>query len=194
MSELQFNCTDIELLLCDYVDGVLPREQTAAFEQHLPNCPACAEMVRDSKATIGFIERCATVEPPPQLLTRIMHELPVAQKESKKRGWLGRLLEPILQPRFAMGMAMTILSFSMLGKFVGPVKPIKPEDLNPMSVVATVDNKIHRLWNNAVKYYENLRLVYEIQSRLREWNQEEEQERRNQQQQTPPDASREGNK
>jgi hypothetical protein len=180
-----YNCTDIELLLADYTDNALTSEQKAAFEGHTALCPACAEAVRDTRLVLDLVERCEVVQPPPELLTRIMHQLPAAQKSSdSRRGLMGRLkslFEPILQPRFAMGMAMTILSFSMLGKFVGPVKPLTPADLNPMSIVAAIDDKAHRVWNSAVKYYENLRLVYEIQTRLHEWNAEEEERRQAQQ-------------
>ena len=181
MSTPVYNCTDIELLLCDYTDNVLTREQKAAFDHHVSTCPACAETVADVRMVLGVIERAEIVHPPQELLTRIMHQLPAAQKPaSPARGVMAKfrgLFEPILQPRFAMGMAMTILSFSMLGKFVGPVKTLKPEDLNPMSIVASIDDKAHRAWNSAVKYYENLRLVYEIQTRLHEWNAEEEERR-----------------
>lgn len=180
-----YNCTDVELLLCDYVDGTLPGGGKSAFESHVAGCPACAEAVADARLVLEVVERAEIVRPPQELLTRIMHQLPAAQKPlGKQTGFRARLrslFEPILQPRFAMGMAMTILSFSMLGKFVGPVKTLKPEDLNPMSIVASIDDKAHRAWNGAVKYYENLRLVYEIQTRLHEWNAEEEERRRSEQ-------------
>lgn len=180
MSEIRYNCTDIELSLCDFLDGALKSEEREAFDSHVNGCPACRELVADCGAAIAFTERCETVEPPPQLLTRILNEIPVAQEERKRRkglsAWFHSLFAPILQPRFAMGMAMTILSFSMLGKFIGPVKPIRASDLDPVRVIATIDDKMHRAWNNAVKYYENLRFVYEIQSRLREWNQEQQEE------------------
>jgi hypothetical protein len=82
---------------------------------------------------------------------------------------LGRLLEPVLQPRFAMGMAMTILSFSMLGRFVGiNVRQLQASDLEPAKVWAAVDDRMNRGWTRAVKFYESLRLVYEVRSRLRE--------------------------
>lgn len=187
MSELHYNCTDVDLLLCDYIDHALTSAQQAAFEEHLHGCASCTEMVSDSQQALSFVERCANVEPPPELLTRIMHELPASQNEQRRvrgfSGLVGKWFRPVLQPRFAMGMAMTILSFSMLGKFVGPVKPIRAADLDPIKIVGTIDDKIHRTWNNAVKYYENLRVVYEIQNRLREWNQEEEQARQAEQQQ-----------
>jgi hypothetical protein len=186
MSVPVYNCTDIELLLCDYADNVLSREQKAAFDAHTAACPACAQAVADVRLVLEVVERAEIVHPPQELLTRIMHQLPAAQKTLRPaRGFAAKfraLLEPVLQPRFAMGMAMTILSFSMLGKFVGPVKTLKPEDLNPMSILASIDDKAHRAWNSAVKYYENLRLVYEIQTRLHEWSAEEEERR------TQPDA------
>jgi hypothetical protein len=179
-----YNCTDIELLLCDYIDNALTSAQKAAFEHHAASCPACAEAVDNVRLVVNLVERSEIVQPPPELLTRIMHQLPATRKSAAGgRGFgakLRGLFEPILQPRFAMGMAMTILSFSMLGKFVGPVKTLKPEDLNPISIAASIDDKAHRMWNSAVKYYENLRLVYEIQTRLHEWNAEEEERQRTQ--------------
>ena len=36
------------------------------------------------------------------------------------------ILSPILQPRYAMGLAMTIVSFAMLAQFVAPVRQHPP--------------------------------------------------------------------
>ncbi len=179
MKPIEYHCGEIEHLLCDYLDGTLTPADRAAFETHLAGCATCSQFVADCQGSIAFLSRCETPEPPRELLTRIIHQLPEARTRTAIPGWrssLQRLFQPVLQPKFAMGMAMTILSFSMLGKFVGPLKPITPADLDPVRVVATVDDKIHRTWNNIVKYYESLRVVYEIQSRLREWNAEQEEQ------------------
>jgi hypothetical protein len=86
-------------------------------------------------------------------------------------GWLGKWLEPVLQPKFAMGMAMTILSFSMLGRFAGiPNRKIQASDLEPARIVATLEDKAWRAWDRAKKYYESLRFVFEIRQTLNEWN------------------------
>ena len=91
------------------------------------------------------------------------------------RAVLGRLLQPVLQPRFAMGMAMTILSFSMLARLGGiNVRQLKMSDLDPAKVWETVDDRVQRTWSRAVKFYENLRLVYEVRSRLNELTAQEE--------------------
>ena len=168
-------CNDLEALICDYVDGTLTVAEKATVELHLKTCPACRELVDDSRAAIAFMEKAEAIEPPPALVNTILFEArngksaPV--KKSGARNWLSRLVEPILQPKFAMGMAMTILSFSMLGRFAG-INPrqLKASDLEPARVWASLEDKTYRTWERAKKYYESLRLVYEIQQTLRDWN------------------------
>lgn len=173
------NCADFEILLCDYVDGTLTAGIKAEFEHHMAQCAACAEMARDVRAAVGFMERAAEVEPPPELLTRILFELPSAHHaRARQPGSLRKLIhgwiQPVLQPRFAMGFAMTILSFSLLGRFVGiSPRQLTLDDLRPARVWQRVDEQVNRGWQRTVKFYENLRLVYEIQTQLREWSQKE---------------------
>ena len=59
------NCSDFEILLCDYLDGTLAPEQRRSVEAHRDACPACAELARDVVGVTAFIERAAAVEPPP---------------------------------------------------------------------------------------------------------------------------------
>ena len=165
----EMKCPQIDELLCDYVDGTLNPEQRTIFEAHTTQCPACAELVADVQASMQFMERVALVEPPKELVTRILYltpkQAPLLESMARKT-WLRRWLDPVLQPRFAMGMAMTILSFSMLGKFVTPVRQMKPADLDPVKVWRSVDDSAHRTWDRCVKYYDNLRLVYEVQTAI----------------------------
>ncbi|MDQ2713112.1 MAG: hypothetical protein M3Y24_12955, partial [Acidobacteriota bacterium] len=76
---------------------------------------------------------------------------------------------PILQPRLAMGMAMTILSFAMLERCTGiQVQRIQPSDLSPLRVWSGVEGKALRVKDQVVKYYDNLRIVYEIETHIRD--------------------------
>jgi anti-sigma factor RsiW len=163
------DCRQLDELLCDYVDGTLNAEQQVLFEKHLTGCAACRELVADVSGAVHFMERAADVEAPRELVTRILYHTPqnapLVEKLAQK-DWLRRWVAPFLQPRFAMGMAMTILSFSMLGKFVTPVRQLKPSDLDPVKVWRSVDDSAHRAWDRMMKYYENLRLVYEVQMAL----------------------------
>ncbi len=168
------NCAELEELICDYVDGTLTAASKAEVERHLETCPPCAEMAQDSAAAVAFMERAADVEPPPELITRILFDAPWAQKApAKGRGWWSKLIAPVIQPRFAMGMAMTILSFSILSRFV-PMQQLRAADLRPSEVWASLDDRAHRAYARSVKYYENLKVVYQIQTLLRDWQQQAE--------------------
>ncbi len=169
-------CADIEILLCDYVDGTLSGGQKAAVEEHLVRCAYCAEMAADAGAAVEFLKTVPRVEPPPALVTRLLYQLPAARERRETGGllaWLGRWIGPVLQPRFAMGMAMTVLSFSLVARIAGiPERQLRPSDLHPAKVWAAIDDRLHRAWDRGVKYYESLKVVYEIQSRLSEWTEE----------------------
>lgn len=184
---MKLNCAEFEILLCDAADGQLRGEAKAAFEDHRESCAACREYAADVLGATAFLERVAAVEPPKELVTKILYDLPRGPKTfagggvSGVRGFLSRWLGPVLAPKMAMGMAMTVLSLSMLANvFKVPVRPLSAVDLDPVKIWVSVDDQAHRAWNRTVKYYENLRLVFEIQSRLQEWTEQEEMERQNQ--------------
>ena len=168
-------CAELEILLADYVDGTIRGEEKSAFESHLAGCSACSELAKDVAGATAFLERVAVVEPPAELLTRILHQIPQGRQRTADRpAWWRKLfggwIESVLQPRYAMGMAMTILSFSMLARFTG-IEPrqLNPQDLDPVKIWQSIDDRSHRIWDRAVKYYDNLRLVIEVQSQLKEW-------------------------
>ncbi len=179
------NCAELDILICDYVDNTLDVATRAVVESHLTGCASCRALVEDSRAVLSFLEGVPEVQPPPQLITRMVQEIPAAERAHSpaKRtggsmGWLRSWMKPMMQPRLAMGMAMTILSFSMLGRFTAPVKQLKPSDLDPVKVWAAVEDKSHRVWDRTLKYYESLRVVYEIQSRLKDLSDQEAGEKR----------------
>jgi hypothetical protein len=175
-------CAELDLQLCDYIDGALSPEASAAVEVHFSACTSCAELARDGQAALGFLARVPEVETPRSLVTRILQQVPVRQNVPEKAknaaaGFLGRWFRPVLQPRFVMGMAMTILSFAMLGRFAGiEARQLRPGDLNPVKVWEAAEDKLHQNWVRVVKYYESLRFVYEIQSMLREFTESDEQQ------------------
>jgi anti-sigma factor RsiW len=174
------NCADIEILLADYVDGTLAADQKSAIESHLSTCEDCQELANDVTGAVAFMERASDVTAPPELVTRILFEISSGPSHTVvKPSWFRRIfgsriggyMEPILQPRYAMGMAFTLLSFAMLGRFAGiEVRHLTPADLDPVKIWTAAEDRAARTWQRAVKYYESLRLVYEIESRVKEWS------------------------
>lgn len=192
------NCAEFEILLCDAVDGTLRGQQQAAFEAHRQSCASCNELAADVIGVTAFIGRVADVQPPKELLTKILFETAgsKAGKTNANSGWLEpikQFLRPVLKPRLAMGMVMTILSVSMLAQAFGlEPRQLKASDLDPVRIWAGVEDTTHRHWSRLVQYYENIRVVYEIQSRLKEWADQQEQDRQSQAKEpaaTPPNTT-----
>jgi hypothetical protein len=175
-------CAQLEIALCDYLDGTLPAAERAEVERHLSSCAACAELARDAGAALAFMERVADVEPPPELVTRIFAiagtpEARAAVVRTGFRGWIRNLTQPILQPRMVMGLSLTILFFGMMARCAGiPERRLSAADLDPARVWTGLDDRVHRVWERSVKFYENLRFVYQIQARVREWREQQEQD------------------
>jgi len=168
------NCGEFEVWLADYLDDTLSPEQRAAIEHHISACTGCRALLEDCSAAVKFLKRADDVTPPPELITRIAYGAPLGRVRLpfERQSLLSRLtskwLQPLLQPRLAMGMAMTILSFAMLEKCTGVhVQHLQAADLNPVRIWGGVEDKTMRTKDRAVKYYENLRWVYEIETRLK---------------------------
>jgi hypothetical protein len=165
-------CSDVEILLAEYVDGTLTSEAKQALENHLSSCAECRELAADAAAAVAFLSRTAALEAPPELVTRILFQVPSVKPSFARRLFgriLGGWLEPVLQPRLVMGMGAAALSFFMLQP---QVRQVTPSDLDPVKVWTFAENRVNRVWERGVKSYENIRLVYEIQTRLNEWQQE----------------------
>ena len=58
------NCAELEILLCDYIDGTLAAGARAEVERHLAECAACAGMAHDVRTAVDFVGRAEAVEPP----------------------------------------------------------------------------------------------------------------------------------
>jgi hypothetical protein len=126
------------------------------------------------------LKDAAEIEPPAPLITRIAYQAPLGRTRThfEKQGFLSGLankwLSPILQPRLVMGMAMTVLSFAMLGRCTGEnTQRLQPADINPVRVWGSMEEKAVRLKDRLVKNYENLRVVYEIETRLKDLQQQQ---------------------
>lgn len=187
------NCGEIEVLLADYLDDTLSPGERVALEYHASACISCRALLEDASAAVRFLKGADEVLPPAELITRIAYAAPIGRVRLpfERQGLLSRLsskwLQPMLQPRLAMGMAMTILSFAMLERCTGVhVQHIQAADLNPVRIWGGVEDRALRVKDRAVKYYENLRWVYEIESQLKTLQQQQDASQQGQASQRPP--------
>jgi len=101
------------------------------------------------------------------------------------RGWGEAVFSPVVavarQPRFAMSFGMAFFTLSVTLSLAGVrLSDIRHLDLRPSAVRHTY----YETQGRVVKYYENIRFVYEIESRVRQFKEatapaQQQQEQRN---------------
>lgn len=174
------NCAQFEILLADYLDGVLVAGERDGFQRHLESCAACAVLLEDAELALAFIERSAEADPPPALITKILHSTnggwELKLRSGGIRGWINRTFAPVLQPRVVMGAMLTMISLTMLTRCSGAPKTLTAADLDPVRLWTSLDDRTHRIYDRAVKGYESMRLVYEVKLQIDEWQQQQKEE------------------
>jgi Putative zinc-finger len=170
--ESHLTCAECEEQLTDLLDGTIRVERRAIVEAHLKACPECTALAQDAGAAMAFAERAAAVELPTTLVARILAEITtgpsrVLVQVSLAERIFGRWIGPILQPRFALSLAMAALSIAMIPR-VWRANALEPGTMNPSRIWTMAENRIYRTLDRAVKGYENLALVANVESQLDE--------------------------
>ena len=169
---MTWTCEQTELLLTDYLDGLLQPEQQHAFDLHVNSCERCTPLVASVSHAIANLHALPELETPPRLVYNVL-DATLGPRETitgwaAVRAWLRHLASP----RFAYASASVAATFLMLVTASGSINWKKPKlvDLSPVNVARNSNRKAHVLYGNGMKYVSDLRVVYEIQSRLRQDN------------------------
>ena len=169
---MTWTCDQVEERLSEYLDELLPAAERSEFATHVESCARCAALVSQVSQLVAGMQRLEAVEPPALLAERILDC--TLGPRAAKRAWY-RWFEPVWQPRFALGALTVLATFSILLHAAG-VQAQRPflAALNPVNLYRNVDRRAHLIYARGAKFVNDLRLVYEIQSRL--------------QPETPPDS------
>src|SRR5580700_12317150 len=164
---MDWNCTFTEERLSDYLEGKLLPVEAAAFSAHTADCSNCTETVALVGGLVNRMRKMPMVEEPPQLIAKILDATlgPRTQKESWRQ-WFG-WTSVVWQPRFAMGLAAAVASVVIVSYAAGltPAK-LKKADLSPTNVLRSANRQAHLTYARGAKFVNDLRVVYEIQSKL----------------------------
>ncbi|HXH50263.1 MAG TPA: zf-HC2 domain-containing protein [Terriglobia bacterium] len=158
---------ELENLASDYLEGQLDKARRAEVEEHLAGCSACQEVLSDVRLAIQACRSAGEVMPPPWLVSRIR----LATMGEARAGiaeQVNAILRSFRQPRVAYAVAMTVFSLSLIVNVAGlNLRGLNIGDLNPATWVYRANRAGHLLYARAEKFYDDLRIVYEIESRFR---------------------------
>src|SRR5271157_1395686 len=178
-------CTEFEALLSDALEGQLSPARRESFEAHRRVCAVCGPLFAEVQAGQQWLRSLEAVEPPAHLVHNILtatsgvvstralaataggRTTPFGERLRERWDWFFTPLAAFVrQPRFVMSFGMIFFSFSLLLNAAG----VKPSDVAKVSLRPSA---LRHAYNDAqikvVKYYDNIRFVYEIESRVREF-------------------------
>jgi hypothetical protein len=176
-------CAEFDALLSDALDQLLSGDKLERFQAHSRVCAVCGPLYSEADAGRRWLKSLEEVEPPTNLVHNILvattgrESVVVLAKAGQKVSlidrlsqWLRPAFTPVLavarQPRFAMSFGMAFFSLSVTLSLAGvKLTDLRHIDLRPAAIKRTYYETTGRV----VKYYENIRLVYEIESRMREF-------------------------
>ncbi len=164
---MSWTCDQVEARLSDYLEGLLQDDERRAFDLHAKSCPECTPLLASVQSLMSEMRSMPMVEPPPRLIYSILDQT-LGPRETVS-GWQGlkNFLRGLGSPKFAYGTASVLATLVILVGASGfSLKKPKLADLRPATLTNNLVRKAHLGYANTVRYVSDLRVVYEIQSRL----------------------------
>ena len=185
-------CGEWETLLTDALDGLLEPEAQVKFAEHKTVCPACAALYEEARKGREWLELLGPEpEAPAGLLEKILARTgPGRQADTalmpapanavpdfvppvwQQPGFFARI-RYAMQPRLLMTAAMAFFSIALTVNVSGfrlanvHIAPLRLSDLRPRAVRAYMERQLTMASVPLVRYYDHLRFVYEVESRVR---------------------------
>ncbi|MGO8787644.1 MAG: anti-sigma factor family protein [Terriglobia bacterium] len=159
---------EIENLASDYLEGFLDPCVRTEVDAHLSECAACRELMGDVRHALELCQAAEDVEPKPWLVPKILRAT-IGERKPSWREQIAAHIRWVVQPRVAYPIAMTVFTFSVIVNAAGlNLRSLRFEDLNPRTWVDRANRQGHLMYAHAEKFYYDLRVVYEIESRFRQ--------------------------
>ena len=162
---MNWTCEQTEARLSDYLDGLLHPAEQAAFDLHVNTCERCTPLVARVSRVLGTLHTLAQVEPRPQLFDSILTATLGPQSWRRAKRWLRGLRSP----RFVYSAVSVAATFVVILTASGfSFRKPKLADLYPATIYRNTNRQAHLVYAHSAKFVSDLRVVYEIQTRLNE--------------------------
>ncbi len=169
-------CSQFEAMLADALDGVLTAEVQRDFDAHGRTCPLCGPMLAEAREGMRWLETLEDVEPPRNLVHNILAATSMAVTPSGEPSQVRKvrasgfrpLLAGFFRSRFATSFSMAFFSLSLTLTVAGVrISDLGKIDWHPSALRKSLVLEYTHVESSVVRYYENMRLVYEVESRVR---------------------------
>lgn len=165
---LIWTCEQLESRLSDYLDGALSSADRQAFLAHSRSCTRCASLLASVSGLVSGLHSLEPAEVPPRLIYGILDKT-LGPRESVS-GWRLALawLRGLASPKFIYGALSVAAALAALLTASGfSWRKPRLADLRPAAIYRNADRQAHLIYARSSKFVSDIRVVYEIQSRLR---------------------------
>jgi Putative zinc-finger len=179
-------CGQWETLLADALDGLLSPRDEATFNAHMVTCAACAALYDESRRGLEWLEFLSPEpEVPAGLLDRILAQTGPGQVAGyglvadssnvmqmpqpwQRPGFMGQVRR-FAEPRLFMTAAMAFFSIALTLNLTNVrLSSLRLADLKPTNIRSFVERRVNMASTPVIRYYDHLRFVYEVETRMRE--------------------------
>jgi len=179
-------CGHWETLLADALDGLLKAEDEAIFAEHMASCQACSALFDEARKGREWLEFLAPEpEVPSGLLDKILAQTGPGQVAGyglisggtnvlpmppawQRPGFTGQIRR-FAEPRLLMTAAMAFFSIALTLNMTGVrLSSLRLANLRPTAIRSFMERRIMTASVPIVRYYDHLRFIYEVESRMRE--------------------------
>jgi len=187
-------CGQWETLLADALDGLLQPDDEATFTAHMAGCKACAALFDEARRGREWLEFLSPEpEVPAGLLDKILAQTgpgqvagfgltaggkdvlpvsPVGRVTSipawQQPGFIGQVRR-FAEPRLLMTAAMAFFSIALTLNLTGVrLNELRLASFRPAAVRSFMERRIMTASVPIVRYYDHLRYMYEVETRMRE--------------------------
>jgi len=179
-------CSEFEALLADALDNSMAAGARTAFDEHGRSCAVCGPLLVEVRQGMLMVQGLAELEPPKNLVHNILAATSMSKAEAEataqpgRAGWAARTryglrrslktsLSGAMHSRFGMSFAMAFFSLSITLTLAGvKVTDVKNMVAHPSMLRKNAVLGFTHVEAKVASYYENLRLVYQVQAKVRE--------------------------
>ncbi len=163
---MTWTCLNTEERLSEHLEGQLAAGERIELEAHLQTCAVCRGLVAEVGTVVAQLGHLEPEVEPSWLVYRILEATTGAVRQKRESVWR-QLLAGITTPRFALGLGSVAATLFILFQALGiNFRHLSAEDFNPLNIFRAADRQAHLTYARGVRYVNDLRVVYEIRSRL----------------------------
>src|SRR5438067_8068251 len=178
----EMNCAEFEALMMEAAEGALLPAETERVRRHAAGCQLCGPLFAEGLAGYQALHGLPEAEPPAYLLHNILAATSEAEVAARKKAaatqpawrrevgaWMAPLAAGMMQPRVAGSFAMAFFSITLLLNLVGfRFSDLRGVNLRPSAIRGTLSRQYYQTTARVARYYDSVRFVYELESRMRE--------------------------